>query len=230
MQLNRQINPAELSKAYAAALPFPHCSIDGLFPGACLSRIADEIDGLPESVWWDFDNERELKRGLIYPGFRATPLYLFLAYLNSPEVLGFLEGLTGITGLIPDPYYKGGGVHYIRRGGYLAVHSDFNWHPDLMLDRRLNLLVFLNRDWKEEYGGHLELWNATDKECRERILPVFNRTVVFNTSDGTFHGHPHPLRCPPGMARKSLSTYYYTNGRPEEEKSAPHDTIFLDQL
>ena len=106
------------------------------------------------------------------------------------------------------------------------MHTDFNWHPKLRLDRRLNLLVYLNKDWKEEYGGHLELWDREMSHCEQKILPVFNRTVVFSTTDFSYHGHPTPLACPEGMSRKSVSFYYYTNGRPEEERSAPHDTIF----
>jgi Rps23 Pro-64 3,4-dihydroxylase Tpa1-like proline 4-hydroxylase len=146
--------------------------------------------------------------------------------MNSWEMLHFLERLTGIDGLIPDPYFGGGGIHQIEPGGFLEVHADFNWHPKLRLDRRLNMLIYLNRDWPEEYGGHLELWDRQLRECVRSILPVFNRTVVFSTTDSSYHGHPRPLGCPPGRTRKSVSLYYYTNGRPDEERSAPHDTIF----
>jgi Rps23 Pro-64 3,4-dihydroxylase Tpa1-like proline 4-hydroxylase len=111
-------------------------------------------------------------------------------------------------------------------GGFLKVHVDFNRHPLLNLDRRLNLLVYLNEDWRDEYGGHLELWPADMSRCERRILPVFNRTVVFSTTDASFHGHPAPLACPEGMSRKSVSFYYYTNGRPAHEGAEPHDTIF----
>ena len=107
------------------------------------------------------------------------------------------------------------------------MHADFNVHPKLKLDRRLNMLIYLNKDWREEYGGHLELWDQSGKTCRKRILPMFNRTVVFSTTDRSFHGHPHPLTCPPGMTRKSVSLYYYTAGRPPEERSVAHDTLFI---
>ena len=146
--------------------------------------------------------------------------------MNSAPVLRFLQELTGIVGLIPDPWYGGAGPHQIEPGGFLKVHVDFNLHPLLELDRRLNLLVYLNKDWREEYGGHLELWNRDVSRCEKKVLPVFNRTVVFSTTDFSFHGHPEPLACPEGRTRKSVSFYYYSNGRPEEERSAPHDTIF----
>ncbi len=112
------------------------------------------------------------------------------------------------------------------RGGFLKVHADFNWHPKLKLDRRLNVLIYLNRDWKDEYGGALELWDRSMTGPEKSVLPVFNRTVVFSTTDFSYHGHPHPLACPEATTRKSVSLYYYSNGRPDEEKSAPHDTIF----
>jgi hypothetical protein len=99
-------------------------------------------------------------------------------------------------------------------------------HPTLNLDRRINLLLYMNKDWKEEYGGHLELWDRTMSKRVHRVLPVFNRCVVFSTLDWAFHGHPEPLTCPPGWTRKSVALYYYTNGRPPEEKSADHGTLY----
>jgi Rps23 Pro-64 3,4-dihydroxylase Tpa1-like proline 4-hydroxylase len=142
-------------------------------------------------------------------------------------MLLWLEALTGIEGLIPAPYFGGGGLHQIEPGGFLKIHADFNVHPKLKLDRRLNMLVYLNKDWRDEYGGHLELWDRDLSACRKKILPSFNRTVIFSTTDTSFHGHPHPLTAPVGMSRKSVSLYYYTAGRPEAERSAPHDTLFI---
>ena len=90
--------------------------------------------------------------------------------MNSFEMLLWLEAVTGIEGLIPDPYFGGGGLHQIEPGGFLKVHADFNVHPKLNLDRRLNMLIYLNRDWKDEYGGHLELWERDMSRCRARIF------------------------------------------------------------
>ena len=112
----------------------------------------------------------------------ARNLRDFLVAMSSPPVLQFLEALTGIEGLIPDPYYGGAGPHQIVSGGFLKIHADFNWHPLLRLDRRLNLLVYLNKDWPEEYGGHLELWDREMKGCERRVLPLFNRTCGVSTT------------------------------------------------
>jgi hypothetical protein len=128
--------------------------------------------------------------------------------------------------LIPDPRFDGGGLHQIVRGGKLGIHSDFNKHEAYGLDRRLNLLLYLNKNWREEYGGHLQLWDRNMTKCEAKISPHFNRMMIFGTTDFTYHGHPDALQCPEGMTRKSLALYYFTNGRPAEEVSGDHSTIF----
>lgn len=226
MKLRLDADPSTLRAQYTAAEPFPHVVIDNLFPNEVLEGVLADFPKPDEIDWRRFDNATEKKLGYWHESALPPNLQLFLYQMNSAPVLRFLEALTGIQGLIPDPYYGGAGPHQILPGGFLKVHVDFNWHPLLKLDRRLNLLVYLNKDWREEYGGHLELWDRAMAHCEQRILPLFNRTVVFSTTDFSFHGHPEPLACPREMSRKSVSFYYYTNGRPEEERSAPHDTIF----
>jgi Rps23 Pro-64 3,4-dihydroxylase Tpa1-like proline 4-hydroxylase len=130
--------------------------------------------------------------------------------LNSPPILKFLEAMTGIEALIADPYYEGGGLHEIKRGGHLGVHADFNIHKGMNVERRLNLLVYLNDDWDQDYGGALEFWDKDMKACRHRVAPTIGRAVVFNTGLDSFHGHPDPLNCPPERSRRSIATYYYT--------------------
>jgi hypothetical protein len=102
-------------------------------------------------------------------------------------------------------------------GGLLKVHADFNIHHRTNLDRRLNVIVYLNKDWKEEYGGFFELWNENMSEAVVRLLPLFNRMAIFSTTSTSYHGHPDPLTCPEDRSRKSLALYYYTNGRPQNE-------------
>lgn len=224
--LRLHADPVALRPRYQNAEPFPHIAIDGLFDEDVLTEVLAEFPGLNDIEWQRFENRTEKKLGYTYKQPLAPRLRNFLFEMNSPVLLEFLEQLTGIEGLIPDPYLGGAGPHQILPGGFLKIHADFNWHPIMRLDRRLNMLVYLNRDWEEEYGGHLELWDREMTRCVERILPVFNRTVVFSTTDWSFHGHPRPLSCPPDRSRKSVSLYYYSNGRPEAERSAPHDTIF----
>jgi hypothetical protein len=222
-------DPAALRPTFAAAQPFPHIAIDGLFDEALLDGLLADFPSPDAAGLLRFDTHTEKKIGFFHGTSRLAPrLRAFLDAMNSFETLLFLEELTGIDGLIPDPYFGGGGPHQIESGGFLKIHADFNWHPKLKLDRRLNVLVYLNRDWRDEYGGALELWNRDVTERVVSIAPLFNRTVIFATSEESFHGHPTPLRTPPGVTRKSMSLYYYTAPTPETARVAPHDTIFRE--
>ncbi len=228
--VDAKTDPDRLREQFRGANPFPHLVLDGLFAEDSLQRVLDAFPGPEAAVWRRFDNERERKLGIREGlGWEDERIASFLLAASAPPMLEFLERLSGIEGLVPDPYFAGGGLHQTVRGGFLKVHADFNWHPKLRLDRRLNMLVYLNRDWSEEYGGALELWAPEGKRAAKSILPLFNRTVIFATSDASLHGHPLPLECPADRTRKSISLYYYTNGRPEEERSAPHDTRFLEE-
>ncbi|MEP7013136.1 MAG: 2OG-Fe(II) oxygenase [Acidobacteriota bacterium] len=228
--LHLNADPSALAADYTSARPFPHAVIDGLFEDSLLDELLAQFPGRDDIPWTAFDSPTEKKLGYHHEARLGERLERFLWQMSSPPVLRFLESLTGIQGLIPDPYFGGAGPHQILPGGFLKVHVDFNLHPLLHLDRRLNLLVYLNRDWREEWGGHLELWEPDMSSCGARILPAFNRTVVFGTTETSFHGHPTPLACPDDRTRKSLSFYYYTAGRPESERAAPHDTIFRETL
>lgn len=220
----------ELAAGYRSARPFPHAVVDEFLPEATANALLDEFPE-PGSIEWgaSYADERQLKLACEDTTLMGSATRQLILYLNSGEVLQFLEQLTGIHGLLPDPYLKGGGLHQSKPGGFLKVHADFNWYERLGLHRRLNLLLYLNPDWEEEYGGHLELWNREMTACEQRILPVLNRCVVFSTTDDSFHGHPDPLRCPPDRTRKSIALYYYTSERPAEERSAPHTTVFVDR-
>jgi len=198
-----------LAQKYQTADPFPHIVIDDFLPQDILHKVLDDFPSSANKEYFDRGQERlkyqyqpqEISSGLIRNLF---------AELNGQAFLGFLEELTGIKGLIPDPYFDGGGLHETKRGGHLGVHADFNVHERLGLERRLNLLVYLNEDWADDYGGQLELWNKDMSDCAIRVKPVFGRAVIFNTALDSFHGHPDPLACPADRSRRSIATYYYT--------------------
>lgn len=212
---------------YAKAQPFPHIVIDNFLPEFVLDNIVNEFPNSKAIDWQKFENSAEKKLANKHERYMGDNTRLLLYQLNSSTFLKFLENLTGIDGIIPDPHFEGGGLHQIEKGGYLKMHVDFNRHNKLRLDRRLNLLLYLNKDWKEEYGGYLELWDKDVTQCEKKILPIFNRFVIFTTTDFSYHGHPEPLTCPEGWTRKSLALYYYTNGRPAEEiAEVGHSTIF----
>ncbi|MGO9557834.1 MAG: 2OG-Fe(II) oxygenase [Acidimicrobiales bacterium] len=217
---------AEYRASFAQAQPFPHVVIDGVIPDDILEQVVAEAPAPHEHKDWLAHNHANAVKLSIADDWTLGPVTRHvLNQFNSAVFINFLEQLTDITGLIPDPHYLGGGLHQIERGGFLSVHADFNRHKRLLLDRRLNAIVYLNHDWQDEWGGHLELWNREMTEKVEAVAPVFNRMVIFATTDTGFHGHPDPLECPPGVRRRSLALYYYTNGRPEHEQSAAHTTL-----
>lgn len=221
---------AENAAGYAAAEPFPHAVLDDVFPAEALELALDHFPSPRSDVWKEYDNYHEVK--LETQGEDRVPpeLSLLLYQFNSAPFLTFLEGLTGIRNLLPDPYFIGGGLHQIERGGKLGIHADYSTHRKLPLHRRLNVLIYLNRGWREEWGGHLELWDADQSACRKRILPMFNRMVVFTITDWAFHGHPEPLTCPPEVTRKSLALYYFTVDRPAgETMEGKVTTLFIRQ-
>jgi len=224
---DRLRNLADLHRdEFARGEPFQHVMIDDFLEPDALEPILAEFPSPEEPDWFRRDNEHEIKLSLSETARMGPATRALLAELNGQVFVDFLERLTGIEGLIPDPHLLGGGLHQIRRGGYLKVHADFNRHPRLNLDRRLNVLIYLNKDWLDEWGGHFELWDREVTVTRKRILPIFNRFVVFATTDYSNHGHPDPLNCPPERARRSIALYYYTNGRPADEESSRHSTVF----
>jgi len=217
---------ASSHRTYVSATPFPHIVIDDFLSADLLDVVLGEFPKPGEISWQMFDNPREIKLAAANEAFLGPATRLLLYHLNSSTFLEFLSAVTGIPNLLPDPHLEGGGLHQIVRGGKLGVHADFNKHRRYGLDRRLNLLIYLNKDWREQYGGHLELWDAQMTRCEARVLPIFNRVMIFSTTDYTYHGHPDPLQCPEGMSRKSLALYYFTNGRPSEEITGDHSTLF----
>jgi Rps23 Pro-64 3,4-dihydroxylase Tpa1-like proline 4-hydroxylase len=217
----------ERAGQYRSASPFPYVVLDDFLPKAVIEACIAEFPG-PEAIPWDVytDEGNTLKLATPDQSLMGSQTRGVVDEFNGPAMLAFLEELTGIGGLLPDPYLAGGGLHQIEPGGFLRVHADFNRHAKFDLDRRINILLFLNPEWREEYAGHLELWDRTMTRREQRILPLANRCVIFNTTDDAYHGHPEPLSCPDGMSRKSLAFYYYSNGRPEEERSVAHSTLY----
>jgi hypothetical protein len=217
---------ASARAAYVEAKPFPHVVFDDFFDPRLLDVVLEEFPKPGEIPWQRFDNAQEIKLASSREASFGPATRLLMYHLNSITFLNFLSRVTGIDNLISDPGYEGGGLHQIVRGGKLGVHADFNKHRSYGLDRRLNLLLYLNKDWREDYGGHLQLWNRDMTRCEAKVLPIFNRVMVFGTTDFTYHGHPDPLQCPDDMTRKSLALYYFSNGRPAEEVTGEHSTIF----
>jgi Rps23 Pro-64 3,4-dihydroxylase Tpa1-like proline 4-hydroxylase len=209
--------------AYQTARPYNHICIDDFLPVEILEKVEADLRSLPETES-SFDRDQERLKTAYSPD--RLPFYsksLFHA-LNSRPFIFFLEQLTGIKGLIPDPYYMGAGIHRVANGGHLDIHADFNLHTQMQIERRLNVLIYLNRDWREEWGGSFEVWNKTMTAKEANFVPIFNRMVCFSTASDTFHGNPMPVNQPDGVPRLSIALYYYTATWGPHRKS--HTTLF----
>jgi hypothetical protein len=215
-----------LREEYKLANPFPHIVIENFIHPRRLDALCKAFPSLNDIPWYAYENAFERKYA--YNDVRMLPQVItdLMWDLNSAAFISFLEELTGIPDLIADDGFRGGGLHYISTGGKLDIHADFNIHPETGLHRRLNAILFLNEDWKPEYGGAFELWNRAMTACEARILPILNRMVIFSVTDTAFHGHPEPLNTPDGVFRKSMAWYYYTKDRPANEISPIHSTLY----
>jgi hypothetical protein len=196
-----------------------------------LDGVLSEFEDLDKGATLKYETPNEIKLASKGESRFGDKTKQFVHYLNSEPFLEFLQVLTGIEEtLVPDPFFEGGGFHQTKAGGFLKIHADFNKHKLTKLDRRLNILIYLNKDWKEEYGGYFEMWDKDMTKCVGKFAPEFNTLAMFNTTDFTYHGLPNPLTCPPDRSRKSIALYYYSNGRPSSEVNQgleDHTTLFV---
>lgn len=214
-----------LSSEYRSAKPFPHLVLDRMFSDELLDRVIREMLPAGDANWVQHDDEHQRQlnlRSAVDLGDAGSQL---VAFLHSAKFLYFLSQVTGIWELLPDPYLQGAGYHIIPRGGRFDVHVDRNLAYSLGMVRRLSLLIYLNKGWKPEYGGQLELWNKDGKNCEVSIEPVFNRTAIFEITDENFHGVPSVVRCPEGRSRDCFVVYYHTAALPGD-KLTPHTSIY----
>jgi Rps23 Pro-64 3,4-dihydroxylase Tpa1-like proline 4-hydroxylase len=225
----------QLSNQYQEAHPFPHIVIDKFLPETILDSVLDEFNK-NENWWYDkvkwtepyqvnkFYWPHDIETANNMPNDLPT-ISALVNYLNSPIMLKYLEELTGIDNLIGDELLMGGGLHKITSGGKLAIHKDYNVHPVKKMYRRLNLLIYLNKNWKEEWGGNLELWDKDHTKLEVSVEPLFNRAVIFTISEDSLHGHPVPLNTPENVSRNSIALYYFTEVNPSDNE---HSVVFFD--
>lgn len=206
-----------LADQYAAGKPYPHIAVDD-FLHEDVARLAMEaFPDVKDAGWIHYVHVNEKKHGLNKLDLLPSPIRQLIEECNQPEFVALLSKMTGIPNLLPDPSLEGGGLHQSKRGGYLNVHADFTVHPHRRhWRRRVNLLIYLNEGWEAKWGGALELWERDMSQCGKQILPVFNRAVVFNTDEDSYHGFPDPITCPEDVTRRSIALYYFT-----EEEHAP---------
>lgn len=222
-------DPNQLRDQYKSASPFPHIVLHDIVDPVVLDGVLGEFPKIREgknSVRYNAPTEVKdvtCDRKVLGPVTNSL-----FDELNSPSFCAWLNQLTGIEEtLVGDPLLWGGGLHETLPGGFLKLHADFNKHYGTGYDRRINILLYLNKDWKSEYGGNVELWDTELTKCEVSVEPRYNTMVIFNTTDFSYHGHPDPLKCPEGMSRKSIAMYYFSDGRPAHELNGKaHNSIF----
>jgi len=220
--LNRE---ETLRREFGSRSPFKYVVIENFLLAEHARRIYSEFPPIDKKSWVD-GNGLHTKNKWAMPCVAGTVADRFYSEVNSADFLEFMVRITGIQGLARDSDLFGAGYHQILDGGFLDVHIDFNKHDKSGLDRRLNLIVYLNPDWKDAYGGNLELWDMQRRVRLENLAPNFNRCVVFETNEVSFHGHPRPLNTGGKTTRKSLSVYYYSQGREDGVAAPVHNTIY----
>ncbi len=201
----------DLAAQYQSASPVPHIYMSSLLHREAALAAADDFPDASTSAWTHYQHQNENKHGMTRRQLFPARIGEVCDALNSQEFAEWLSVLTGIPGLMADPSLEGGGLHQSGRGGFLNVHTDFSHHHyNTNWRRRINLILYLNTGWQEEWGGALELWDTAMRNCVVKYPPSFNHAIIFNTDDKSYHGFPEPLQCPEGGTRKSLALYYYT--------------------
>ena len=226
--LKRQIHLPEpiesLHQRYVSAKPFPHLVLDGLFTDKVLEDVLTEIPSLLDDRWVHHDEKRLAKSNLRSAIDLGEIGYQHASFLHSAAFLYLLAEITGVWGLVPDPYLSGAGYHVVPQGGRFDVHADRNVDHNTGLTRRLAMITYLNKGWKPEYGGQLELWATDASRCEVVIEPDFNRTILFEVEDINFHG-VRPVEGV-GLERKSFAAYFHTVGSSTGVVPAPHNSIY----
>ncbi len=216
----------ERAKEYQGAAPFPNICIDNFLPEAMARELSAAFPRQDDIVWIERDNKNNRRRYQHDETKLPRLLREMLREFNSRQFTLFLETLTGIDCLLPDPYFIGGGAHMSSTGDFLNIHADFNWHHKLQAHRRVNALLYLPERWEPEWNGGLEFW---DKDLTNPVvtnLPRFNRLVIFSTGEHSHHGQRLPNQCPPDVHRKVLNLYYYTTHREDGDVDDPHFTLY----
>ncbi len=199
-------------KILVSETPYPHASIKNFLPTQLCKDISSdfkfpEIDpnaGIEDKIF------QKTKKGLTKIDLMPLSIQNLINNLNSRKFLSILEKKFKINNLVADQSLFGGGMHESFRGGFLKIHSDFVFIKKRKLKRMLNLLLYLNEEWEDGWGGAIELWKEDMSEMFLKVSPKINNALIFRTDLESNHGFPDPIKCPENFSRKSIALYYYT--------------------
>jgi Rps23 Pro-64 3,4-dihydroxylase Tpa1-like proline 4-hydroxylase len=221
--ITSKYHPKDYAVDYSQGQPVPWLAFDDFLPKDLLSQIQDEIDNIPTHLWTRFTRAGSMMKECNNLKFSSALRELVLN-LNSHEFVQWLEDMTGISKIVPDPHLIGAGVMRCHAGDSLKLHTDFNWNEQLHLNRCLSMILYLSRDWQESWGGALEFWDFERTKCIHRVEPRPNRLLIWNYDERLVHGHPTPFNCADDASRDGLRMFYFTsNATP---LNPPHRSLY----
>ena len=194
--------------------PFDHWVIDDFMAIDVARELANDFVDFNHKDWYTYDNPLEIKKTLNNWWNFPPVTYSMISYLNSRIYIEEIQKITGHSFLHEDPGLHGAGWHIHGNGGKLNVHLDYSIHPKMNLERKLNLIYYLSEDWDPAWGGNLEFWRGTNKKAEYKVKQIdclFNRAIIFDTTQNSWHGFPERIQCPEGKYRKSIALYYLTH-------------------
>lgn len=221
--LTNKYDPKDYSVDYSHGNPVPWLTFDDFLPEHLLKDVQEEIDAIPNHLWGKFTRNNSFM--FECNNLKWSPRTRRLVHeLNSSEFLKWLEAITGLEKLIPDPHLIGAGFMRCGPGHSLQLHTDFNWNEELHLNRVLSMIIYVSREWQPQWEGSLEFWNFDKTKCLHKVNPTPNRMLLWNHNDKFIHGHPNPILCPEGVYRDGLRLFYFaSNSTPE---NPPHRSLY----
>jgi hypothetical protein len=222
---NKFNNFQELNLNYVSTKPHPIIVLDDFLPIKTARTLQKECDNIPAEHWTEFTRRGSYMKECKNLDHSPEAVKL-VNQLNSGQFLKWLENITGIQGLLPDPHLTGAGYSRSFNGDSLKIHTDFNWNEELRLHRKLTLIVYLSEQWREEYGGHIEFYDDTNQQLVKKIFTRFNRCVIWQYHKTGFHGYPNPIQCPDHLSRNTLRLFYYVSNSQYLEDDPPHRSLY----
>jgi hypothetical protein len=218
-------NINRLNEVFVGTPPFPLIALDNFLPQDLAKKMEQECNSIPDHLWTKFTRRGSYMQECVNMDV-APVANEFVNQMHSQAGMTWITALTGIKDLIPDPYLVGAGYSRIGSGSSLKIHTDFNWNETIKVHRMLSFIIYLNSNWKEEWGGHLQFNDFQNKNVIQRIPPQFNRAVFWRHHKKGFHGFPDPLTCPENITRNAFRLFFYVSNAQHDSKDLPHRSLY----
>lgn len=223
---NKFSNTQKLNDQFVGTPPFPMIVLDDFLPKDLALAMATETHDIPNYEWSEFTRRNSYMQECTNMKVCPVAREHFVAPMHSQEMMTWMTKLTGIVDLIPDPYLVGAGYSRSYDGDFLGIHTDFNWNESLKLHRMLSLIVYLEPEWKSEYGGDIVFKDFNNEKVIQKVEPKFNRVVIWRHHKRGFHGYPDPISCPADISRKTFRLFFYVSNATHNTEDLPHRSLY----